>query len=118
MVMPWNATRYWYIAPDRASGFGHDIALDQDALLVRHMLQLNLRLAYRVYLSNHESEVAQRRPSGATQENVRQRLLLLWSTPVIHVEDNAPRNARFIDAKTPGQHDRETREINGTRVAL
>src|SRR6266700_2799292 len=116
--MPRNPTRHGCIARDRSIGLGLDIVLNRDALLVGHMVQLNLRLTYCVHLSNRAGEVAQRRPSGAAQENVRQHLLLLWPAPFIQVEDNAPRSARFIVAITPGQHDREIRESNGTCVAL
>src|SRR5579884_3274337 len=82
------------------------------------MVQLNLCWSHCVHLSNRTGEVAQRRPSGAAQENVRQRLLLLWSAPFIYIDDNAPRSTRFIVAITSGQHDREIREINGISVAF
>lgn len=116
--MPRNPTRHGYIARDRPSGPGCDIVLDRDALLVGHMVQLNLRWTYCVHFSNRAGKVAQRRSPGAAKENVRQRLLLLRPAPFIHVEGYAPRSTRFIVAIVPCQYDRKIREIDGTRVAL
>jgi hypothetical protein len=104
-VMPRNSTRHRCITQDRPGGPGRDIAFDCDVFLIGCMVQHNLRWTGCVHLSNRADEVAKRRPPCATEEKVRQCLLLLWPVSFIYVADNAPQSARFIVVITPYQHD-------------